>query len=143
MAQMELDEIPARRQELERRREEAAKIEDEQQLFEEIVGSKRELEEMIGHAVNYFAFPFGLPENMSEAAFRVAYQAGYWGVCSAYGGYNLPGDDAFHLQRIHGDPEWVRLRNWMTVDRRKLGRASRRRTDQQFFAGVAQREARA
>lgn len=98
------------------------KIDDPQQLFEEIVGSKRELEEMIEQSVNYFAFPFGLPANMSTAAFEIAYQAGFWGVCSAYGGYNLPGDDAFHLQRIHGDPEWSRFRNWLTLDPRKLKR---------------------
>ena len=42
-------------------------------------------------------------------AFRVAYEAGYDGVCSAYGGYNFPGDDPFHLRRIHADPEFIRL----------------------------------
>ena len=62
------------------------------------------------------------PENMSTAAFEIAYQAGFWGVCSAYGGYNLPGDDCFHVQRIHGDPEWSRFRNWLTLDPRKLKR---------------------
>ena len=96
------------------------RIEDKQQLFEEIVGSKRELEQVIDRPVNYFAFPFGLPANMSTQAFEIAYQAGFWGVCSAYGGYNLPGDDSFHLQRIHGDPQWPRFRNWMTIDPRKL-----------------------
>ena len=96
------------------------KLDDEQQLFEEIAGSKRDLEAIIDGPVNYFAFPFGLAENMSEAAFRIAYQVGFWGVCSAYGGYNLPGDDCFHIRRIHGDPEWSRFRNWLTVDPRKL-----------------------
>lgn len=94
----------------------------DQELFDEIVGSKRDLEEMIEQPVNYFAFPFGLPENMSTAAFEIAFQAGFWGVCSAYGGYNLPGDDCFHLQRIHGDPQWSRFRNWLTLDPRKLKR---------------------
>ncbi len=95
-------------------------ITDEDELFDEIVGSKRELEGIIDRPVRYFAFPFGLPENLSTAAFRIAFEAGFWGVCSAYGGYNLPGDDSFHLQRIHGDPEWSRFRNWLTVDPRKL-----------------------
>ena len=93
---------------------------DEQALYEEIVGSKRDLEAMLDRPVRYFAFPFGMPENMSCAAFRIAFQAGLWGVCSAYGGYNLPGDDPFHVQRIHGDPEWARFRNWLTFDPRKL-----------------------
>jgi len=77
---------------------------------------------MLGRPVHYFAFPFGLPENLSTAAFRIAFESGLWGVCSAYGGYNLPGDDSFHLQRIHGDLEWSRFRNWLTVDPRKLNR---------------------
>ncbi len=98
------------------------KLTSEEELYDEIVGSKRDLETMLDHPVRYFAFPYGLPENMSTAAFRIAFQAGLWGVCSAYGGYNLPGDDAFHLQRIHGDPEWTRFRNWLTVDPRKLNR---------------------
>ena len=96
---------------------------DEQSLFAEIVGSKRDLESLVDRPVRYFAFPFGLPENMSSAAFRIAFQAGLWGVCSAYGGYNLPGDDPFHVQRIHGDPQWARFRNWLTVDPRKLRQA--------------------
>ena len=105
------------------------KITSEEQLYDEIVGSKRDLENMLDKPVRYFAFPFGLPENMSEAAFRIAFQAGLWGVCSAYGGYNMPGDDSFHLERIHGDSEWSRFRNWLTVDPRKLKR------EKQFHAG--------
>jgi peptidoglycan/xylan/chitin deacetylase (PgdA/CDA1 family) len=93
-------------------------VTDQQTLHLEIAGSKRDLEDLTGRAVRYFAFPYGLHANLSAAAFRTAFQAGYWGVCSAYGGYNLPGDDAFHLQRIHGDPNWTRFRNWVTGDPR-------------------------
>jgi peptidoglycan/xylan/chitin deacetylase (PgdA/CDA1 family) len=100
-------------------------IEDEEQLYNEVVGSKRDLEAMIDQAVRYFAFPYGLKANMSEAAFRVAFCAGYWGVCSAYGDYNLPGDDPFHIHRIHGDPSWARFCNWLTVDPRKYRRIPR------------------
>jgi hypothetical protein len=57
---------------------------------------------------------------MSQEAFRVACAAGYRGVCSAYGAYNLPGGDPFHIRRIHADPEFVRFKNWMTFDPRKL-----------------------
>ncbi len=92
----------------------------ESDLYDEIVGSKHDLEALLDTAVRYFAFPFGLQENMTTAAFRVAFQAGFWGVCSAYGGYNMPGSDSFHLQRIHGDPTWSRFRNWLSVDPRKL-----------------------
>jgi peptidoglycan/xylan/chitin deacetylase (PgdA/CDA1 family) len=103
----------------------AGAIHDEQQLFDEIVGSKRDLEEMSGAPVRYFAFPFGLQNNLSEAAFRIAFGAGFWGVCSAYGDYNLPGDDPFHIHRIHGDPSWARFCNAMSVDPRKFRRTRR------------------
>jgi peptidoglycan/xylan/chitin deacetylase (PgdA/CDA1 family) len=99
--------------------------EDEQQLHDEIVGSKRDLETLAGRAVRYFAFPYGLRANLSQAAFRMAFQAGYWGVCSAYGGYNLPGDDPFHIHRIHADPSWGRFCNWLTADPRKFRRIER------------------
>jgi peptidoglycan/xylan/chitin deacetylase (PgdA/CDA1 family) len=101
------------------------RIGDEQWLHEEIAGSKRDLEQMIDRAVRYFAFPYGLRANLSEAAFRVAFAAGFWGVCSAYGDYNAPGDDPFHIHRIHGDPSWPRFRNAVTVDPRKFRRVPR------------------
>jgi hypothetical protein len=55
----------------------------------------------------------------------LAKEAGYRGICSAYGGYNFPGDDPFHLQRFHADPEWIRWINWMTVDPRKIDNTHR------------------
>jgi peptidoglycan/xylan/chitin deacetylase (PgdA/CDA1 family) len=112
-----------------RRHADLGPIVDDDQLHDEIVGSKRDLESIIGRAVRYFAFPYGLRPNLSQAAFRTAFQAGYWGVCSAYGGYNNPGDDPFHLHRIHADPRWSRFCNWMTRD------AHRRRGVERFNPG--------
>ena len=57
---------------------------------------------------------------MSTAAVAVARDCGFEGICSAFGGFNFPGDDAFHLQRIHADADLIRLKNWLTVDPRKL-----------------------
>ena len=57
---------------------------------------------------------------LSPEAFHVAWEAGYAGVCSAYGGYNFPGDDPFHLRRFHADCEFIRFKNWLTIDPRKL-----------------------
>ncbi len=91
-----------------------------EELADEIVGSKRELETAIGRDVRYFAFPYGKHENLSVTAFQIALEAGFHGVCSAYGGYNFPGDDAFHLRRFHADCEFIRFKNWLTVDPRKL-----------------------
>lgn len=89
-------------------------------MQDEIVGSKHDLEQALEREVRYFAFPYGQPSDLSTAAFRIAYNAGYQGVSSAYGGYNFPGDDPFHLRRIHADCELVRVKNWLTVDPRKL-----------------------
>jgi len=89
-------------------------------LHYEIASCKRELEEALEHEVRYFAFPYGQVGDMCAEACQIAYQAGYHGVCSAFGGYNFPGDDPFHLRRIHADPEFIRFKNWLTLDPRKL-----------------------
>ena len=65
-------------------------------------------------------FPYGQHANLNPAAFELAEEAGYAGVCSAYGGFNFPGDDPFHLQRIVVDGAMIRLKNWVTMDPRKL-----------------------
>lgn len=95
-------------------------ITDESRLRDEIVGARDELAAALGQNVRYFAFPFGLHANLSRRGFEIAREAGFEGVCSAYGGYNFPGDDPFHLQRIHGGDDLIRIKNWTTVDRRKL-----------------------
>jgi len=95
-------------------------IQDEGQLYNEVVGSAEDLADLLGRPIRYFAFPYGRWNNLNPRVFELAREAGFAGVCSAYGGYNFPGEDAFHLQRIHGDAELVRLKNWLTVDPRKL-----------------------
>ncbi|MEO2049416.1 MAG: polysaccharide deacetylase family protein [Pirellulales bacterium] len=92
----------------------------EKKLREEIIASKEDLEDSLGQSVRYFAFPYGMPKNLSTAAFRIAYEAPFLGVCTAFGGYNAPAGDSFHLRRIHGYPEWSRFCNWLTMDPRKL-----------------------
>lgn len=92
-----------------------AKLEG-QSLEDEIAGSKADLEAITGREVRYFAFPFGQPQNLTADAFRVAQEAGFAGVCSAYGGYNFPGGDPFHLERFHADPDFLRFRHWLSVD---------------------------
>jgi peptidoglycan/xylan/chitin deacetylase (PgdA/CDA1 family) len=109
------------------------------QLHDEIVGGCNDLEQDLGVKIRHFAFPYGMHENLNAAAFHIAAEAGFAGVCSAYGGYNVPGDDAFHLQRFHGDPELVRLKNWLTVDPRKV-RSTKRYFYGQFREGVHLKE---
>ncbi len=96
------------------------KVTDAALLHKELVVARQELSAAIGRPVRHFSFPFGLHANLSCQAFALAAQCGYEGVCSAYGGYNYPGDDAFHLQRIPTVCEMLRLKNWLTVDPRKI-----------------------
>jgi peptidoglycan/xylan/chitin deacetylase (PgdA/CDA1 family) len=95
-------------------------IADPRQLRREVVETKAELENMVGRTVRYFAFPYGLRANLSRTVFEMAKASGYAGVCSAYGGFNFPNDDAFHLQRISADGSVIRMKNWVTLDPRKM-----------------------
>ncbi len=89
-------------------------------LRREIIDAKDELEQMIGKPVRYFAFPYGLQPQLTQEAIEVVHTAGFTGFCSAFGGYNVPGRDAFHIRRFHGDPEFSRLINWLSFDAGKL-----------------------
>jgi peptidoglycan/xylan/chitin deacetylase (PgdA/CDA1 family) len=92
------------------------KLTDLDVLYDEVVVAGEDLSRAVGVDIRYFAFPFGLHANLHRAAFRMAREAGYAGMCSAYGGYNFPRDDAFHLQRIGCEGPLLRLKNWLTVD---------------------------
>jgi peptidoglycan/xylan/chitin deacetylase (PgdA/CDA1 family) len=89
---------------------------DPQAVRDEVVTAGEELQQAVGRPVRYFAFPYGGHRNLSARAFELAHNAGYDGVCSAYGGYNWPGDDPFHLQRICVDGPLIRTKNWATID---------------------------
>ncbi len=96
-----------------------AKIDDPQVLRRQVAGSREALARRIGRAVRYFAFPFGLYANLRPLAFALARECGYEAVCSAYGGYNTPGEEPFHVQRIVIDDDLPRLMNRATIDPRK------------------------
>ncbi len=100
-------------------------IRDTNQLADEVVAATRDLEAAVGQRIRYFAFPFGMHANLHPAAFGLAREAGFEAVCSAYGGYNRPGDDPFHLQRFGGEGPLARLKNWVTVDPLKEQRIRR------------------
>jgi peptidoglycan/xylan/chitin deacetylase (PgdA/CDA1 family) len=93
---------------------------DPRDLRQEVVAAAEDLRAALGQPVRYFAFPFGRHVNLNAAAFALARQAGYEAVCSSYGGFNFPGDDAFHLQRIVVGDDMIHLKNWATIDPRKL-----------------------
>lgn len=97
-------------------------IHDRERLTDEIVTACRELGELAGQPVRHFAFPFGNPGNLHAAAVEIARAAGLASVASAWNGINLPGDDPFHIARIHGDPCLARVQNWLSGDRRLIRR---------------------
>jgi len=88
------------------------------QLADEVITSAREMEKLIGRKIEYFAFPYGQVCNLNPEVFEMLRKAGFLGVCSAYGGWNEIGGNEFHIQRIHGDPDFARIKNWLTYDPR-------------------------
>lgn len=93
---------------------------DLRMLRREIIDAKRDLESAVGCSLRYFAFPFGQYFQLSSAAVAVCAEAGYEGICSAYGGYNRPSDDPFHIQRVVIDDDMPRLKNRASIDPRAL-----------------------
>ena len=91
---------------------------DPEQIVDEVLTATRDLEALINQPIRYFAFPFGQFENLNDDVFHMLRRAGIEGVCSAYGGWNTIGGDAFHLQRVHGDPDFSRMKNWLSFDPR-------------------------
>jgi peptidoglycan/xylan/chitin deacetylase (PgdA/CDA1 family) len=93
---------------------------DPRQLYREVVTAGEDLRDRLDRPVRYFAFPIGQYANLNTRAFELAREAGYEAVCSAYGGYNFPGQDPFHLQRIGVDDDMIGLKNQATIDPRKI-----------------------
>jgi len=93
-------------------------ITDERVLMDEVATSTVKLEALLQRKIRYFAFPYGQVANLNSKVFGMLREMGFLGVCSAYGGWNEVGDDPFHLQRLHGDPNFERMKNWLTYDPR-------------------------
>ena len=79
---------------------------DRARLEDEIIGSKRDLEERLGAPIELFSFPGGLPRDISPEAAALAAET-YHYVLSAYGGSNAPAGDVKHLKRaFHASSLW-------------------------------------
>ena len=91
-------------------------IHDPRRLHDEVVVAREELQSALDCRIRYFAFPYGRHENLNPQVFQLAADAGYEAVVSAYGGYNLPGDDAFHMQRPCVDGAVTRVKHWAMPD---------------------------
>ena len=91
-----------------------------EKLRSEIRDSRKKLQDWSGQPIDYFSFPYGLINNISQAAIDMVAQAGYKAFASAIGGWNVPGRDEFHMLRFHGDRCTEALRNWLTLDPRRI-----------------------
>jgi len=79
---------------------------DAKQKRDEICGSKARLEDLLGHDVPNFAYPYGKFDDDSRQAVM---EAGYRSACSVRSGFNGPEIDRFLLRRIEvfgGDTLW-------------------------------------
>ncbi len=117
------------------------KIENEAELYDEIVKARDDLSEALDLPIRYFAFPFGQHANLGARAFEIAKDGGFEAVMSAYGGYHFPGDDPFHLQRMCVDGPLIRLKNWAGFDPWKQIKIKRyepeSKSTRQLSSGVA------
>lgn len=95
------------------------------QLVYELEASKKWLEDLTGRPVTSLAIPYGGRHTLTPPVLLTASRVGYKRVCSAFGGYNIPLGQWFHIRRFHGDDSLWRLINRLTVDPR-LWRATRR-----------------
>lgn len=63
----------------------------------EISSSKHRLEDALGKAITYFAYPFG---KFNKTVRDQVAHAGYAAACSTRAGFNRPGEDPYLLRRI-------------------------------------------
>ena len=82
-----------------------ANVERQDDLVEEIAGSKRRIEEA-GIRVRHFCYPNGTRADYTPAAMAAAREAGYETAVVAERGMVGPGADAYQLPRIGAEPDY-------------------------------------
>ncbi len=70
---------------------------DDQELENELRGSREDLENLLGAPVPYFAYPYG---RYNEHVLDKVKAAGYKAAFSVHPGFNRPGMDLFRIRRI-------------------------------------------
>jgi len=68
--------------------------------WEEIVGSRQDLEDKLGIKASSFAYPYGRQNKLTEANRSLVRQAGFESCCSCYGGINDGMTDEYAILRI-------------------------------------------
>ena len=97
-----------------------AQLTTREAIQDEILGGIEQLESWGVGPIKTFSFPFGMPQNISQMAVDVVLETRLQSFCSAYGAWNWPASPGYHLRRIHADPGMQTLKNWLTLDARKL-----------------------
>ena len=89
------------------------------QLRDQIRGSKQEIEDQLGSACRYIAWPFGTARDIDDAAHREIIAAGYDGGFSAVRGSASPETSRYSVLRHHFEADWswphgalFRARKW-------------------------------
>ena len=68
--------------------------------WEEIRGSKARLEEILGHPIYSFAYPYGTPSDYTDETAALVQKAGFRLACSNFPGVIRRGTDSFQLPRV-------------------------------------------
>jgi len=66
----------------------------------EVFDSRKQLQNLLGHSVALFSFPFGRKKNMREDVRQLVRDAGYEALFSAYGGFVSTQTDLFDVPRL-------------------------------------------
>jgi peptidoglycan/xylan/chitin deacetylase (PgdA/CDA1 family) len=69
-------------------------------IVAELAASKEKLERELGREIQLFAYPFGGPNNITDAARRLVEEAGFQCCLSCHSGTNPRVADPYHLQRL-------------------------------------------
>lgn len=78
-----------------------------ERLQEEIAGSKADVEDALGEACKYIAWPFGTAADMDSRAFEAVERAGYEACFSAVRGeIEVAKSSLMNLPRHHFEPDW-------------------------------------
>jgi peptidoglycan/xylan/chitin deacetylase (PgdA/CDA1 family) len=87
----------------------------ELQARDEIAGSKKTIEDHLGHKIDYFSYPTG---GFNEDVKRFVQEAGYKAAVTTNRGKILFNQDLFELKRIHmsnGDMQYSGLIMWFKL----------------------------
>lgn len=69
----------------------------DEQLRDELAGSKQDIEALLGEAASYLAYPYG---RYDERVLRAAQDAGYHAAFSVQPGFNRADQDRFRIRRL-------------------------------------------